>query len=136
MKRPPEELVETSRHVLYEVHMLEVTASAIASEVYKGEMLNNALVESFLIHARNLIDFLFSEGRYDTDVLAVHFLDDPDRWESQRGALPEKLNTVRRRASKELTHITLKLLAVLPSLFHDTPPGPRWAFSEVSALAG
>ena len=86
MKRPPEELVETSRHVLYEVHMLEVTASAIASEVYKGEMLNNALVESFLIHARNLIDFLFSEGRYDTDVLAVHFLDDPDRWESQRGA--------------------------------------------------
>ncbi len=54
-ERAPEELVEASVHVLYEVHMLEVTVNAIASEVTKGNMLNNAIVESFLVHARNLI---------------------------------------------------------------------------------
>ena len=106
MAKRPEDLVEAGRHALYEFQMLQVTAIAISSEFAKGSMLNNALLESFLVHTRNLLHFLFPENAHVTDVLAVHFFDEPDRWKRVRGPLPPKLKIVKDRANKRMAHIT------------------------------
>ena len=107
MEKTQEELVAASEHVLYEVNMLRATAGLIANDFAAGNpWLHNALLESFLVHARNLIQFLYPERPFKTDVLAKHFFDEPERWDSLGGDLPEGLKSVARRANKLLAHIT------------------------------
>ncbi len=107
MEKTPEELVAASGHVLYEVKMLRATAGLIANDFAAGnQWVDNALIESFLVHARNLIQFLYPDGPFKTDVLAKHFFDEPERWESLAGDLPEGLKSVAQRANKLLAHIT------------------------------
>ncbi len=62
----------------------------------------SALVESFGIHLRNLIDFFYRPGRLD-DVTAQDFLDATTVW--SRGE-PASLTDAHRRANKELSHLT------------------------------
>ncbi len=122
--REPQELIAASEHVLYEVHMLQATASGLVSGITLGSLLHNALTESFVVHARNLTHFLFPESPYPTDILAAHFFDDPERWPSLRGPLPDELKSVRRRASKEMAHITYDRLDAVGE-------ARRWHYIEI-----
>ena len=103
--RAPDELIAASEHVLCEVHMLQGMASGIASGMTLGSPLHNALTESFVVHARNLLHFLFPERPHDTDILAEHFFDEPERWYSLRGTMPADLKAVRVRANKQMARI-------------------------------
>lgn len=124
MARPPEELVEASVHVLYEVDMLRATATGIATEINVDWMSHNAFTESFVVHARNLTHFLFPESPYRTDILAEHFFDTSEHWESLRGRLPEDLEDVRARANKQMAHITYDRLEFVGE-------AKRWAYLEI-----
>ena len=64
---------------------------------------NKALLEASASHARVLTNFLFPKRRPPADVLAEHFCA-PSAWDSS--ACPPALNTVRRRADKEVAHLT------------------------------
>ncbi len=111
--RSPEELIEASQHLLYEYDMLNVTALGLASGIGgESSPLNNALLESFVIHARNLLHFFFPEQPYATDVLAQHYFPTPAEWVGIRGDMPEVLADVRSRANKEMAHLTYDRLLV------------------------
>jgi len=70
--------------------------------------LRSALLESFLIHLRNLIDFFYTQpsDALTDDLVAGDFFDPPSTWDP--GMMPKSLKDARGRANKEVSHITQK----------------------------
>ncbi len=120
MKRQPkreDELREASNHLCYEVYMLRETTELLASGQFKETPLSNALIESFTIHVRALIDFLYGEENVrSSDVIAQDFFAAPDEWEGIRPAPPEPLEKARGRVNKEIVHLTYDRQLVRPEL--------------------
>jgi hypothetical protein len=62
-------------HILYEVKMLQMTYRLLQEPWYSG-WIGNALIESFCIHARALIEFFdCNTSESDEQVCATHFTD-------------------------------------------------------------
>lgn len=106
-------LAKTQEHLQYEVRMLFETMIALQnlprtdSPTPEQWCTNNALIESFLIHARALIDFLYTHpSPKKRDVLAKHFLEDPAKWKKEHYNLPPLLHEARERAHKEVAHLS------------------------------
>src|SRR5580692_6524589 len=119
----------SEEHLLYELHMFWWVAKNLPPD--KGFQLS-ALLESFAIHLRNLIDFFFtlpSEARKD-DLVAADFFDSPSAWNP--GTIPKLLTDAHERANKEISHITYKRKG-------ETDPTKPWPvgelFKEIRALA-
>ena len=91
------------------------------SSAATAEFLNNCRTEVFALHLRNLIMFLYPErfGRQVDDVSAHHFLKSPDDWIRGRGVLSPLLESAKKRADKELAHLTTARYA-------GTPPEKYW----------
>jgi hypothetical protein len=73
--RTAEDEAEIAEHVNYEMKMLCVTAYQLLRPYRLSNVLSNAVVESFLVHARLLDDFFGSDSRgpKGRDVLATDF---------------------------------------------------------------
>lgn len=121
--RSDDELRKVSVHLLYELQMFRATALGLMSGLFPGGPLHDAVLEAFIIHGRNLLDFLYAENSRASDVVAEDFLDDPDQWLTVRGALPASLAGLRRRANKEVAHLTYDRLSVTP--------GEKWNFVDI-----
>ena len=92
--RPKPELDGAPRAFLYELTMLHNYVQA-----YRDiELLRNAVLESALVHTRNLLDFFNSKPIPKNDILACHFVDDPPRLTYVEG-LKNDIN-------KSLSHLT------------------------------
>jgi len=139
-------------HLYYELEMLffmrEWLVSPNAAE--RELIINNALIEAFLIHARSLTAFLHypPNPKYPHDVTAEHYVADVEEWRRARGPMPELLQDVTKRTGQEIAHLTTKrhpagsakkawspqeiTLALTPRLkaFVDHVPPPRidWRF--------
>jgi len=111
-RRTFEKRCKILEHVDYEVKMLVSMAKGIASGVATGSGLGNAMVESFALHTRNLIDFLWPDGRKSDYVLAEEFLLDPEKWKKNRPKLSPLLKKSRIRAHKEIAHLSYDRLLV------------------------
>jgi hypothetical protein len=74
-----------------------------------------ALLEALVGHARVLINFLYPRSAQADDITAAHFFDDPEQWEKIRPRLSERLDTMRKRANKELAHLTTRRIAGTPA---------------------
>jgi len=126
------ELLEYSeKHLLYEIAMcfkagLLLVDFGLMDPVPElaREVARMALIESFAIHLRNLIDFFYPAKVFDTDVLAEDFF--------VARALPKNfpvlsvsLESARNRASKEVSHLTTERIA-------GTPPKKSWPVAELS----
>lgn len=119
--RTPEGLrAMLDQHVRYERQMLCGTASLLGSvRNGRGErpqsleewVLENALAESFLVHARNLIEFLFTTGARRDDIVAENYFTDPSLWRRNRGVKPKALIEAKEQADKRLAHLTLTRIA-------------------------
>jgi len=97
----PEQLCKYSRdHLFHEIKMFYWLASIID---YMDGALHDALLESFLVHLRNLIDFFCRPRERATDVVAEDFFDNPSNWKRNPTSTLEK---ARERANKELSHLT------------------------------
>jgi hypothetical protein len=97
-----EELTKYSgEHLLYEITMFWWLSGAIW---YTDGYMHDALLESWVGHLRNLINFLCRPRQQD-DVIAADFFDNPGAWPQSES---DKLKTARVRADKELSHITGK----------------------------
>jgi hypothetical protein len=69
----------------------------------------NAIVETFAIHTRALLQFFFSEKfrTRDTDIVAEHFFDPSDSWRRVRVRdWDDDLADLRDRVGREIAHIT------------------------------
>lgn len=118
--RTPEELQKASNHLAYEYQMFNATAEKLAQPA-PDKATTNAFIESFAIHARILMAFLFTEGRIDPDydVIGEHFFSDPNVWYDKR-----KINKIKKptefdingRVGKEVAHLTYKRQEVTPEM--------------------
>ncbi len=67
----------------------------------------SALLEPFLLHVRNIREFLYNDGaKKKDDVLALDFFDNPDDWTKKRPPIGAYLKSIRERLNKSLAHIT------------------------------
>lgn len=114
--RTDDELRAASDHLYYEVMMLKRTMERLTSGP-EDDVVSNALLESFTIHARALMDFFYpSEIPQVTDVIAQDFIGDGQSWEEVRGDQPEIFGKARRRVNKEIAHLTYDRQTVTPAL--------------------
>jgi len=105
-KRSPEELRKASNHLKYEVWMLQCMAINIHSGLAGNRAINNAFIESFVIHARVLLDFFYPLKPRLDDVIAVDFFDRAKTWEEARPEKTDILKTIHKRVGKEAAHLT------------------------------
>ena len=95
-----------AEHVRYEVQMLLNMASGILQRLQIAQGLQHAPIESYAIHLRNLITFLYPSSPRDTVVCAKDFFIDEKTWENIRPELSKTLVDAKIRADKEVGHLT------------------------------
>src|SRR5258706_1833621 len=106
--KPPSELTRLSQHIDYEFQMLISTAAALPSQLHLPksleDLIKNALLESFLIHARSLYHFLFSDRLgariKDTDFIAQDYA---PKWQ---GNYDHQIKAEYDRVNWEIAHLT------------------------------
>ena len=80
--------------------------------------LRNALIESYAVHLRSLLDFFFLDkpNRKKTDVIAADYFEDPNEWIENRPEMSQgQLQGIKDRVSKEVAHITINRIDKSPS---------------------
>ena len=126
-RREKDELIKASEHLKYEYSMLLAVTEALSAGLVLNQFLKNALLESFAIHFRTLVDFLYPPANARSDDMAAEdFFDNPARWSEMRPAISQILNSGRRRAHKEIAHLTYARLAI-------TESEKDWPFGEMTA---
>ncbi len=121
--RTDDKLVSASEHLCYEIEMLLGTKNALASRLCQNGILANALIESFTLHARVLLAFLYPETELrKDDVVAEHYVED---WNSKRPRMPKSLNHIRGRVGKEVAHLTYGRLGI-------TDEAKQWNIEELA----
>ena len=100
----------SKEHVFYELSMLLNAAILLESESISDSYalvraLRNATVESFALHARNIIDFFYPTKIWEGDVLADDYFPGGAR-PKRFPALSNTLKRARIRAHKEVSHLT------------------------------
>jgi hypothetical protein len=96
-------------HLLYEAGMLyEITIKLMNRHHEDDPVVENALLESFGVHARNLIDFLWlGKPMKATDAIAADYTVD---WRAP--TMSEQLSRVKDRVGKEMVHLSYNRLDV------------------------
>ena len=109
-----DELLKYSeQHLKYEIEMFfHVGIKLLQTNCSKDDpdsvMHQNILVESFAIHLRNLLLFLYPYGSDERDVTSNYFFNDRiTDWNQKRPKETESLRNLRTRASQEISHLTV-----------------------------
>jgi hypothetical protein len=99
----------------YEVSMLNAMAKYLSARVRASEQAaHNALVESFVVHTRILIEFFYPKDLVcDTTMIAADYVPD---WKED---IPEWLDKVRKRAHTRLAHLTYDRV-------HESKDNEKW----------
>src|SRR5271169_4802694 len=117
----------SGEHLIHELSMLWELAEVLPQRKPSAE--TSALVESYGVHLRNLIDFFYREGQGD-DVTAWDFMDATTSW--MPGNRPPSLTKAQERANKELSHLTQARIS-------GSPPEKAWdtygLLKEIAAVA-
>lgn len=125
-------------HLSYEVRMFFDAAARIQSDtVQADDALRNGMIESFCIHTRGLLDFLYNVKPYQTDVVASEYFADSAEWETKASVIisniEEKMQGLRRRIDKRVAHLTWDRLRV--SEISQDLPNTGWAEDVAFAKA-
>ena len=91
---------------------------------------HNALVETFALHARVLLEFFYAtpNPRFSDDVRAEHYFLSPATWHTARPDLSEDdYDGIKNRVGKEIAHLTYARQLILPE---DKP----WPVSWITGL--
>ena len=125
---------EPLHHVVYEFDMLDFTADWLQRHGrspppdYSQQMKVNAVLESFLVHVRNLIQFLYADrgkGRsFPTDLDARDYVEDVQKWTASRDSIAYAYETAAHRANKRLAHLTAE----------RDPRGKEWSLDVIPPL--
>jgi hypothetical protein len=120
-----EELQQASNHLFYEIWMFEALAQGMALGIAgRGNVISNSLLESFAIHVRALIGFFHSENPRKDDIIAEDFFANPSDWQDMRPLKTEILDKAKKRADKEVAHLTYTRLDL-------TPEQKLWDFLQI-----
>lgn len=121
--RTKEELRTASEHLAYEIDMFRATADLLAAGSLQNTAVENAVLESFTVHARALVQFFFRPHKtYDDDMLAEQYV---ENWASVWESVPAALVKVNERVGKEIAHLTFERLRIAPA-------AKSWDIAEIS----
>ncbi len=120
-----DELREASNHLRYEVDMLMLTARTMFSGVLGQGALNNATLESFVIHVRNLIYFLYSTKPKQDHVIAEDYFDSPDKWINVRLQKSQNLHKAEMRSNKEVAHLSYDRIKITQQM-------KQWTYIDIA----
>lgn len=108
----PDDLRALGDHVLYEAEMTSRLIAPLSGQQFArlegggDQLIENALVEAFVMHVRALLEFLFNDKPKRDDGSAVHMVRDVAEWTRRRGRMSPFLREVRRRSNKGIAHVT------------------------------
>jgi hypothetical protein len=107
-------LKKASDHLHYEIWMLDGTAWELTKlGSNDGSVEHNALIESFGIHARLLLDVFYAPAnKRSDDVCAEDFFDNQTDWKTKCPSKSALLEKVDKRVGKELAHLTYARLGI------------------------
>ena len=108
----------SAEHVVYEIDMFLWLVAVLgnsstglgASSPEDLARLHNIMIESCVLHLRNLIDFLYLDKPKPSDVIAADFFRQ-NEWNSLRPTISAVLEAARIRANKEMAHLTTDRIA-------------------------
>ena len=123
--RTEEELKLASDHLFYEIWMLNSLANGMSSGVLGEGPVNNAVLEAFVIHVRNIIHFLYADKPKSDHVIAADYFNSPTDWEAIRPKKTELMKISEIRAHKEVAHLSYDRAKVTP----ETKP---WTFVDLA----
>jgi len=109
------ELQGAPKQFLYELRMFLVATDALQdAAVRSNPRMNNVILESALMHARNLLDFFCGKESEKDDIVASHFVRNPDGtpWTSSKLAF---LSSCKTDINKALSHLTYKRVEFKPT---------------------
>ncbi|MBW8001017.1 MAG: hypothetical protein FVQ80_03235 [Planctomycetes bacterium] len=121
--RTVEELKGALEHLEYEVWMLWSLANILAADDQGKSVIHNALLESFLIHTRILIEFLYKDEPYKDNVRASQYFTPDSSWESIRPPKTKLLNKTEGDTHKYLAHFTHT---------RSQKEKPRWSYIKIA----
>ncbi|HET6203585.1 MAG TPA: hypothetical protein VFI25_12365 [Planctomycetota bacterium] len=126
----------SEEHLGYEIGRLFSSIVRRRGETLPGDF-GNFLTESFALHLRNLIDFIYPAGlfsenrppdpewRNPRDIGAEEFVVSVAAWRTSRGKPSLSMREARTRANREVAHLTMDRIRGI---------GPRKLWSPVSLL--
>lgn len=123
-------------HLKYEIDMFYFTSNFLSYSVYLPEKYspyNNAILESYLNHLRNIIDFLWVDDKNNSDITANSFKsklsDGPNSISRNSSINIDKIGglniqEVKKRINKENSHLTIE------REYYDIEK--KWCIREIS----
>jgi hypothetical protein len=120
-------LAYSREHLWYEIDML-LQVYELSGKKFPDELktvLTNILIESYTIHFRNLVTFLYpTKNVRPSDVYAYHFYTPKTDWQKIAPVISPTLEKARGRAHREIGHLTTKR-------HFGTPQEKHWNFTEL-----
>jgi hypothetical protein len=110
------QLVDFSgEHLYYEIWMLYGVTQLLLEGV-KNPYIFNTCLESFVIHASNILDFFYKPPLQPDDAKAVHFMDKEqvEAWKALLPSYAHHFKRFNRKRNKEVMHLSYKRLEVKP----------------------
>jgi hypothetical protein len=135
MDRQQKRIAITAEHLPYEIEMLYHTAVrlfAAGVPTVPDAVTRCALLESFALHLRVLVDFLWNDRRgQPEDALAGDFFPDGE-WRALRPPKPSSLTAAAKKAGMQVAHLSYNRIPLTPdqkgwrgSLLCDIAPALR-----------
>ena len=104
-------LAFSNEHLFYEVSMLYGTAEALRIGL-ENQFQVNVYLESFVIHANIVLDFLFDIWQKEDDAIASDYIDKDKDWKAMMPDSESYFQEIRDRRHKEVAHLSYKRLDV------------------------
>lgn len=123
-KKSTQTVINALDHLAYEVWMFESVIVAMSSNITGNGILNNAIIESFAMHIRNIIQFFYKDNPQPSDVVAADCFSDPSTWDNICPQITVNLQKAKSRAHKEIAHLTYDRIKV-------TPEKKPWPYQEI-----
>ena len=103
----------SQEHLYYEIAMLYGVVESLAAGV-EDPCFYNALLESFVVHASNLLDFFYKPAVRPDDAKAAHYMSDPQAWKALLPPYEKYFKQFDMKRNKRVTHLSYKRLEVEP----------------------
>lgn len=99
---PSKQLYDVRNHVKSELETLQSLAQLLTAPSQENFVIQKMQLESFLIHASLLIEFLYNDKRKARDIRAKDFFNTPKQWKALRPDKSRLLALVAPAANKHL----------------------------------
>jgi len=101
----------SQEHLYYEFAMLFGVVDILQKEV-EDVYLYNALLESFVVHAANILDFFYKPMIKEDDAKAEHFMDHPQAWRKILPPYEKHFKKFDMKRNKRVVHLSYKRLEI------------------------